>query len=393
MPLLAKPTITPVTRTVNGKPLTQYLIYAGTEKLPTGRVRGVRFYRQTEAKAKALAAELTAKVKTLGSLALKLTAEQTVDAANALKSLSEAGCGKTLYEVTAEWLESRGGASTCDCSVGDAIAAYLKTVDMAKDHGQAVRRATEKWVSEYGAWESMSRLTRTRLESLLTRTCNPKSFNHYRQYILTFLKWCANKGLYPNAMYEDCAKIETKRVPYKPKNVMDVADVEKVLRWCERQPDAEQLVPYYAVAFFAGIRDAEIRRLRWGDIRFRDGIIRVESPKGAVGVEPRIVTLADNLKAWLLKYQLDDGEQVAVDGYQFAVRKAKMLSDTGVQWRRDTTRHTALTAHLAKHRNLAMTADFAGHGANVDTTKRFYLGLMDKADADAYWALMPNEGA
>ena len=127
--LLAKPTIT---QTKRG----DYLVYCGTDA--TGK--GVRKYRKTRPAADALAREFAARVREVGQAATALTSAQTFDAANALRTLADAGVTRTLADVCREWLEARGGAVACDCTIGDAVAEYLKRFDAETEHAGSVLR-------------------------------------------------------------------------------------------------------------------------------------------------------------------------------------------------------------------------------------------------------------
>lgn len=384
MALLPKPTITPQSYMRNGVKRIQWCVYCGRQN-----GKDVVFYRSTKAKAQLLADEFAAKAKVLGALATKLTAEQTMDAANALRMLSEAGQAKTLTETVGEWLGRKGGASTRACALSAALVSYLGTFDTSKEHFRTTRRLLHDMFKHEEQMDMLG-VTCAFLTERLARHETPSTYNAYRGAVLTFLRWAVAIGVYPYEMLTQAETVPKKKVPYTPRHVMAAADVETVLRWAERQTDAETLVPRFAVAFFAGIRSDEIHRMKWGDVRFKDKIIRIESPKGKEGTPPRVVTLQDNLAAWLKLYQLGDEEPLCMAESRFFARSADMRKATGIAIARNAARHTCLTAHLAKWRSLAKTADEAGHGENTDTTKRHYLGRMDVEDAERYWNIRPS---
>ena len=166
------------------------------------------------------------------------------------------------------------------------------------------------------------------------------------------------------------------------------------MRAAEAQPDADMLVPRLALAFFAGIRTAETFRMKWGDIKFASGDIRVESPKGVAGTPPRLVTMSANLKAWLLRYQMDDALPIGYDEEKFCKRKAEVVKSIGVEWNtrdnRNVARHSFASYHIAIHRDLAKTACELGHGESLSMLKAHYWGLVDADDAKTYWQIMPK---
>jgi hypothetical protein len=59
-----------------------------------------------------------------------------------------------------------------------------------------------------------------------------------------------------------------------------------------------ELIPYLAIAAFAGLRSAELQRLDWRDVALEDGFITVDAKKAKTGAR-RIVPISENLKAWL----------------------------------------------------------------------------------------------
>lgn len=380
--LLAKPTIT---QTKRG----DYLVYCGTDA--TGR--GVRKYRKSRSAADALAREFGARVREVGQAATELTSAQTFDAASAIRILQDAGVTRTLADVCREWLEARGGASSWSCEIGDAVVEYMKRFAPESEHAGSVRRALfALWGEDNRA--PVMRVNRKMVESALSKYTNPKSYNLTRGYVLAFLHWASRNGKYPTALYAECLNIEKKRVAYVRPCTFDAATVERIMRAAEAQPDADMLVPRLALAFFAGIRTAETYRIRWGDIKFSSGDIRVESPKGVVGTPPRLVTMSANLKAWLLRYQMDDALPIGYDEEKFCKRKAEVVKSVGVEWNtvsnRNVARHTFASFHIAAHRDMSRTAGELGHVGGTAVLKAHYWGAVDADDAKAYWAIMPK---
>lgn len=394
MPLLKAPTLTHAPRTVNGVTVDSWLVYCGTT-VRNGKTVGVRAYRKSEADARAYAADYAKRVKAVGDAAAKLTREQIYDAAAALKALSDAGATQTLVSVVAQWLGRRGGASTRDVACGAAVAAYVKRLNADTEHAGSVRRALTALVATVGTRKAVAAVGKAQVAAWLDGVESPKSHNLKRGYALAWLNWCRKQGNYPDDMLQECRAIEEKPEPYVRPCTFDAATVERIMRAAEALPDAEDVVPRLALAFFAGVRTAEIGRLRWRDIKIRDGDIRIESPKGIVGTPPRFVTITPNLKAWLIRYQQDDAAPVCkLSERAFAVRKAVACKAAGVTWttgeNRNVARHTFASMHVAQHRDLRMTAVELGHGESLVMLKQHYHGTAERGDAAAFWNIMPK---
>lgn len=64
---------------------------------------------------------------------------------------------------------------------------------------------------------------------------------------------------------------------------------------------ASDIVPMLAIGAFAGLREAEIKRLVWTEIDLRRGYIEVKASK-AKSARRRIVEMQPNLREWLRPY-------------------------------------------------------------------------------------------
>lgn len=391
--LLDRPTITRSHRTRNGVTEDVWLVYCGTT-VRNGKTVGVRAYRNSEADAKAFAADYAKRVRAVGDAAAKLTREQIYDAAAALKALADAGATQTLATVVAQWLGRRGGASTRDVACAASVAAYVKRLNAQSEHAGSVRRALTALVATVGARQPVAAIDKAAVAAWLAGESSPKSHNLKRGYALAWLNWCRRQGNYPEEMMQECRAIEALPEPYVRPCTFDASAVERIMRAAEAMPDAEMIVPRLALAFFAGVRSAEIGRMRWRDIKMRDGDIRIESPKGVVGTPPRFVTLTPNLKAWLVRYQRDDADSIGLTERQFAVRKAVVCKAAGVTWttetNRNVARHTFASMHMAMYRDLRMTAVELGHGESLDMLRAHYHGTAERDDAAAFWNITPK---
>lgn len=393
MPLLAKPVVRKVTRNAGaGGKRTDWLVYCGTQKR-----RPVRFYHRTEAAARRHAAEFAATVKARGDAANKLTAEQAYDAASALLLLSQAGIDKTLSDVCREWLAGNADAPDSDAEIAETVRLYGRRFDLYDRHGMRVRVALGELAeaAQSGGRTRMSAITRDVVAAWLDgHGTSPATYNLHRAYALAFLNWAHKQGVYGIKQLDAVRNIEKRKVPYRPPCVFNAEQVESVMRWAEAQADADMLVPKFALGFFAGIRTAEIHRMTWGGVIFKDGEIRVERPKGVVGTPPRIVEMSDNLRAWLLKYQLADDEPVCYDEERFTQRKRAMVAELGIAWddeeNRNVMRHSFASAHMAMWRDVGKTVAALGHSQGAAVFKAHYWGIMDRDTAVAYWAIMPK---
>jgi integrase len=144
-----------------------------------------------------------------------------------------------------------------------------------------------------------------------------------------------------------------------------------------KEKDAK-LIPYLALGLFAGIRPEEIMRLDWQDISAHG--ININGRKAKTR-QRRLVTVADNLGAWLKL----GGELPPKNRRRRlnAVREA-----AGITWGHDIMRHTFASYHLAHHGSPDKTAHELGH-RDTQMLYRHYRQLVTREAAEAFWDVLP----
>lgn len=389
--LLLKPEVRPAHRkNTDGSVRKNWLIYCGTDEAGSP----VKYYRSSEKKARELSKQMSEKVKRVGQAAALLTAAQVYDSSEAFQALVAAGATVSLTECARQWIERNRDVLQCrTVRIKDCFEEYMARFDQSKEHYKSVKNLLFKMIDPFGDLRRMSDIDRTVVESFLGLYDNPKSFNLNRGYILAFLHWARKNGKYPQSQYDACLCIERKREPYRSPVFVHADVAEKIMRWCESQPDADMIAPKFAIGFFAGIRSDEIERMDWSNVHFDTAEIRVETPKGVTGTPPRIVSMSDNLVAWLKLYSKTSGK-MCYSGSVITDRKRKISEKIGMDIdskdMRNFARHTFATMHTAFHRDFALTASEMGHGANTTMLMKHYKSITSKDDAAAFWSIMPT---
>jgi len=70
-----------------------------------------------------------------------------------------------------------------------------------------------------------------------------------------------------------CKDIQTPRVKSNKLDIFSIDDVEAILKWMEHKHP--EIVVFFAIGFFTGMRTGEIMGLKWDDIDFKNNIISV----------------------------------------------------------------------------------------------------------------------
>jgi integrase len=224
-----------------------------------------------------------------------------------------------------------------------------------------------------------------------------KTWNNRRGYVSTFFKFCLTKKY--------VAENPVLSVPqYKIKQARGTAETlsavqtEEFMRWLETYQGQQNktgtlwgkpgcMVPYYALALFAGIRpdwkDGEIGKLRPQDIRMDTGVILIEPEVSKVN-EKRTIKIQPNLRKWLEKYPPEDYPIIPERRFRDMwadVRKQQALAH-------DVMRHTFISMTVGAFRSVGDASLQAGNSEAV--IRKHYLNLKAVEEADQFWHILPE---
>jgi integrase len=153
--------------------------------------------------------------------------------------------------------------------------------------------------------------------------------------------------------------------------------------------NAPDVVPMLAIGAFAGLREAEIKRLDWAEIDLRRGFIEVRADK-AKTARRRIIRIQPNFAKWLAPYSESRGSVVPVNARKKldAVRKAAGLQ----RWSKNGLRHSFASYRLAATNDAALVAAELGH-ATSQMLYSTYRELVLPEEAERYWKIAPSAAA
>jgi integrase len=161
--------------------------------------------------------------------------------------------------------------------------------------------------------------------------------------------------------------------------------VDEISRLLAAAPS--ELLPVLVIGAFAGLRPEEINKLRWEDLDFHEGTIRVNA-SAAKTRKKRFAEISDNLRAWLQPYAGRIGP-IAPPNLQ-KLRRATMKAAKIEKWPPDVLRHSFASAHYAFHRDPARTAVIMGH-RDQNMLLTHYRDLMKPSEAKRYWQIAPQQ--
>lgn len=173
----------------------------------------------------------------------------------------------------------------------------------------------------------------------------------------------------------------------KDVEVLTVTQTEALLNAALKMAPA--ILPYLAIAGFAGIRRAELLRLSWKNVNLITRCISLH-PSITKTRKKRIVTIPDNLAAWLQPFAKSEGPIVEpqVSKNLDKLRK-EICQHAGIKkWPHNALRHGFGSYHFALHRNETLTMAEMGHSSS-EMLNNHYKRLVPPAEAQLYFGIFP----
>ncbi|GEM_PF-3032319 len=218
-------------------------------------------------------------------------------------------------------------------------------------------------------------MVNTRTKEPLSKEARHGCYRHFK----AFFKWCQDKQFLPMDWAEvrgvNVATPQTQKPDPYP-----AEEIGKILKTAD-----PSVIPFIAIRSFAGVRDAELKRLTWAALHV-DGEERnliIEATDSKTG-KRRMVPVSANLWEWIKPYR-DGASKIAPTDVDRLVIKA--LLDAKVKTRRNGMRKSFISARIAETDNVAKTSLEAGNTPEV--CEEYYKGLFTKTEAKRYFSIKP----
>jgi integrase len=201
----------------------------------------------------------------------------------------------------------------------------------------------------------------------------------HRLFIGMFFKWVIDEG---HIATNPATGIKFKSEEYQGRSYSP-KQTKKLLRYVvETNKD---LVGYFALATFAGLRPTEVARVQWEDFNEKTSQLFVRKGK----TPARHVDLEPTALAWL-KYHRDntakDSPFVTVTNLENRMKVIRTAVFNG-GWIQDGLRHGFGTYYKALTKDIEKVADQMGN--SVAVVKRHYARAIPADECQEFWALTP----
>jgi integrase len=209
---------------------------------------------------------------------------------------------------------------------------------------------------------------------------SPQSRTNYRTVIGLLFSHAESRGIIERNPILRTAK---PKLVDRPPAIFAVDELRALLEGANRV--ASDVVPMLAIGAFAGLRDAEIKRLDWSEVDLARGHIEVKAAK-AKSARRRIVPIQPNLAAWLRPYSGMSGPVAPANARSKLDRVRK---DVLAHWPNNGLRHSFASYRLAAINDAPRVAAELGH-TSPQMLYSIYRELVLPEEAERYWKIEPD---
>jgi len=202
----------------------------------------------------------------------------------------------------------------------------------------------------------------------------------YLRYVRMFFSWVTDEG--------HIAKNPTDGIFYKPDDFNGAfyspEQTAKLLSYiAENQKD---LIGYYALLTFAGLRPSEGGRVQWSDYNFKTKELYVRKGK----TNARHIILEPAAVAWMKFHREHSPDDAPFAKLKNLANREKVIRKAvfNGKWVQDGLRHGFGTYFKALTQSIEKVADYMGN--SPDIVKRHYARTIAKDDWEAFWNLTPE---
>jgi integrase len=213
--------------------------------------------------------------------------------------------------------------------------------------------------------------------------CAPKTRANFRANIGVLFSYAERRRMIDS---NPISRTSRPKLPDNPPEIFRVDELRELLEAANHV--APDVLPMLAIGAFAGLRDAEIKRLDWREVDLARGFIEVKGSK-AKSARRRIVQIQPSLGAWLRPCAGSKGSLAPVGARKKLdrIRKAAGL----LRWPKNGLRHSFASYRLAAIHDAPRVASELGH-TSPQMLYNTYREIVLPEEAERYWKIAPSCG-
>ena len=201
--------------------------------------------------------------------------------------------------------------------------------------------------------------------------------NTFRRRLAVLFSFAKRRGYVTENPVADVERAKERETEVE---ILSVGETARLLECAD-----SEMLPFWAIGAFAGLRRAEIERLEWSEVDFEASVIEVKASKSKTASR-RLVTIEPNLCEWLAPYRTRTGPVCPVN-LQQKINADRERAGLRAEWPRNGLRHSFGSYHLARFNDAAKLALEMGNSPAM--IFRHYRELVKPKDAERYWKIAP----
>ena len=292
--------------------------------------------------------------------------------------------GKSINDAAGFYLDHLERIRRCNITVAQLAAEVLAAKQ--KDGFGALyladlRKRLNRFARDFGT-RPIAAITVEELDDWLRNLeCAPKTHANFRANIGVLFSYAERRRMIDT---NPVKRTSAPKLVDKAPEVFSINELTALLN--SAQSTSPDVVPMLTVAAFAGLRDAEIKRLDWNEIDLERGFIEVKASK-AKSARRRLIRIQPNLATWLTPYASMSGAVVPGNA---RTKIDRVCDSAGLQhWPLNGLRHSFASYRLAATNDAATVAAELG---NTSTKMLYstYREVVRPEEAERYWKIGPS---
>jgi len=268
-------------------------------------------------------------------------------------------------------------------SVGDAVKRIVNSKRAAKlseKHLYTIENRLTRFAAEHPD-RTLASFTLQEIEQWLNALpIGAQSVNHYKATLHSLFAYAVKIGA---CVTNPVTGIDSRKVVRSAPSILTPSQLSALLKGCG--DDAEMLA-FVAVGAFAGLRRAEIERLKWENVNLARGFVTVGA-ENAKTAKRRLVPICAALREWLGPILKTAGSLAPAINFRRRFHAARETAGLLGEWEGNELRHSYASYRLAETQNAAQTALELGNSPTV--LQAHYKELATPDDAARWFAVRP----
>lgn len=288
----------------------------------------------------------------------------------------------SLMEVVRKYLKEEEKI-TSSARVQECVEKYIASMEsrgLSPAHIGPVRSRLTKFMNAMPP--NLHEITVDMAGQYLEKFENLTTRSNERVVLNRLFTWCQAQGILPADRPHVMSKTDIPKNKWKEPEIITPEHMAKVL-WIAKTSYPETVVPLVLGAF-AGLRRAEISRLRHSDIDLAQGFITVSAEITKTN-QRRIITISDTLMAWLEDF-LTPKQDFDDPSYKYKVHRC--VDYVGAKWPTNGLRHSYVSYRVQHDKDPNAVAHECGH--SLEILLRHYKCLCTPDAAAAWFDILPE---